>query len=77
VSASEAQLRTCRPQHPLPTHVTPPNVHPTPPQPPKHETWQTEFTEVSAYLKEVADLLGGGLMRTLSGELANEYEVRF
>jgi hypothetical protein len=32
---------------------------------------------VSAYLKEVADLLGGGLMRTLSGELAKEYEVRF
>jgi hypothetical protein len=31
---------------------------------------------VSSYLKEVADLIGGSLMRCLCGELANEYEVR-
>jgi hypothetical protein len=31
---------------------------------------------VSSYLKEVADLVGGGLMRQLGGELAAEYEVR-
>ncbi|KIY93100.1 hypothetical protein MNEG_14863 [Monoraphidium neglectum] len=35
---------------------------------------QTEFSEVSGYLKEVADLVGGGLMRCLLGELKQEYE---
>lgn len=31
---------------------------------------------MSGYLKEAADLVGGGLMRLLAGELSAEYEVR-
>jgi hypothetical protein len=41
-----------------------------------HETLQTEFTEVAGYLKEVADLIGCGLIRCMSGELAGEYQVQ-
>lgn len=36
----------------------------------------TEFTEVSKQLKEVAELLGSGLIRQLTGPLAHEYLVR-
>ncbi|KAI8466517.1 MAG: hypothetical protein J3K34DRAFT_524450 [Monoraphidium minutum] len=35
---------------------------------------QTEFTDVSAHLKEMCDVVGAGLMRCLVGELAAEYE---
>jgi hypothetical protein len=36
---------------------------------------QTEFVELSAQLKEVAELLGTCLMRALGGGLAGEYGV--
>jgi hypothetical protein len=62
----------CTPHQPMPHQPTPRFQTPFK----RVQTPQTEFTEVSAYLKEVADLLGGGLMRMLSSELANEYEVR-
>ena len=37
---------------------------------------QTEFSEVAKQLKEVAELLGQGLNRQLSGPLVNEFLVR-
>lgn len=36
----------------------------------------TEFSEVAKQLKEVAELLGQGLNRQLSGPLVNEFLVR-
>ncbi|KIZ00957.1 Serine/threonine-protein kinase ppk16 [Monoraphidium neglectum] len=35
---------------------------------------QTEFTDITAHLKEVADLVGSSLFRCLSGDLKAEYE---
>jgi hypothetical protein len=40
-----------------------------------HATTQTEFTDITAHLKEVADLVGSSLFRCLSGDLKAEYEV--